>query len=185
MEPWKLTLSCTWGLWMVTGVYWRLPGGSVHFSWQTDKHFIIIYISSSLSSPLPTSPSPTHHNLEGKPVRKAGFDNEESAQIWNPDNWLHYNWYNSLFMTRLYTISLWSGSVWLSRPTRQKAVNLISHLKLFKIVSKFIRWRVTPRLIEFFSIVYFSLIFWADAIKVVTFRHQLSLQQEWLKRNER
>ena len=37
----------------------------------------------------------------------------------------------------------------------------------------------------FFSIIYFSLSIWADAIKVVAFRHQLSLQQKWLKRNVR
>ena len=31
-----------------SGGYRRLTGGSDHFSLQTDKHFIIIYISSSL-----------------------------------------------------------------------------------------------------------------------------------------
>ena len=33
----------------VMGGYRRLPGGSDHFSLQTDTHFIIIYISSSSS----------------------------------------------------------------------------------------------------------------------------------------
>ena len=31
-----------------SGGYRRLPGGSDHFSWHTDRHIIIIYISSSL-----------------------------------------------------------------------------------------------------------------------------------------
>ena len=37
----------------------------------------------------------------------------------------------------------------------------------------------------FFSYIYFSLSFQADAIKVVAFRHQLSLQQEWLKQKRK
>ena len=51
MEPWKtnlqpskLTRSCTGWLWVVTGGYRRLPGGSDHFSLQTNRYFIIIYI---------------------------------------------------------------------------------------------------------------------------------------------
>ena len=49
-KPWKLTWSCTGWLWVVTGGYRRLQGGSDDFSWQTDRHFIIIYISTSSSS---------------------------------------------------------------------------------------------------------------------------------------
>ena len=33
-----------------SGGYRKLPGGSDHFSWQTDRHFIIMYISSSTST---------------------------------------------------------------------------------------------------------------------------------------
>ena len=33
-----------------SGGYRRLPGGSDHFSLQTDTHFIIIYISAKLTS---------------------------------------------------------------------------------------------------------------------------------------
>ena len=39
------------------------------------------------------------------------------------------------------------------------------------------------KMVIFFSIIYFSLSFWADAIKVVAFRHQLSLQQNYDNRN--
>ena len=33
-----------------SGGYRRLPGGRAHFSWKTDRHFIIIYITSSSST---------------------------------------------------------------------------------------------------------------------------------------
>ena len=56
-KPWKPTWSCTGWLRVITGGYRRLPGGSDHFSWHTDKHCIIIYISSSPSSPSSSSPS--------------------------------------------------------------------------------------------------------------------------------
>ena len=57
-KPWKLTWSCTGGLWVVTVGYRRLPGGSDHFLWQTHRHFIIIYISAAApSSSFSWSPS--------------------------------------------------------------------------------------------------------------------------------
>ena len=43
-KSWKPTWSCTGWLRVITGGYRRLPGGSDHFSWHTDKHCIIIYI---------------------------------------------------------------------------------------------------------------------------------------------
>ena len=49
-KPLKLTLICRGWLWVVTGGYRRLPGGRAHFSWKTDRHFIIIYITSSSST---------------------------------------------------------------------------------------------------------------------------------------
>ena len=48
-KPWKLNWSCTGWLWVVTGGYRRLQGGSDDFSWQTDTQtLIIIYISSQV-----------------------------------------------------------------------------------------------------------------------------------------
>ena len=47
-KPWKLIWSCTGWLRVVMVVtYRRLRGGGAHFLLQTDRHFIIIYISSS------------------------------------------------------------------------------------------------------------------------------------------
>ena len=40
-----------------SGGYRRLPGGSDDFSWHTNRHCIIIYISSSLSWRVPSPPS--------------------------------------------------------------------------------------------------------------------------------
>ena len=48
----KSNLELYRGVWVVTGGYRRLPERSVHFSWHTDRHCIIIYISS-------------HHNHKG------------------------------------------------------------------------------------------------------------------------
>ena len=93
MEPWKLTLSCTGGLWMVTGGYRRLPGGSAHFSWQTDKHFIIIYISSSSPhralSALAVFP-PTR--CPGRPKLRGRLGNKQKLQL-KFFLWIHLKWH--------------------------------------------------------------------------------------------
>ena len=56
-RSWKPTWSCTGWLRVITGGYRRLPGGSDHFSWQTDRQMLHhnIYIIIIITKPKATN----------------------------------------------------------------------------------------------------------------------------------
>ena len=77
-KPWKPTWSCTGWLRVITGGYRRLPGGSDHFSWQTDRQILHhnIYITTIIHH--------HHHYSSSSPsffiIAKSGTDQNSGGQ---------------------------------------------------------------------------------------------------------